>query len=33
VSHDPQLQALFPGTIVVEQDAQGISRIQDQEEA
>lgn len=27
VSHDPQLQALFPEVVVVEQDAQGVSRI------
>lgn len=27
VSHDPQLQALFPSVVVVEQDAQGVSHI------
>ena len=33
VSHEPQLQALFPDTIVVSQGADGVSRISSREEA
>jgi len=27
ISHDPQLQALFSGTVMIEQDDLGVSRI------
>ena len=27
VSHDPQLQALFPEVLMIEQDTDGVSRI------